>query len=173
MAGIRSSSEATGMSGRLKISTRSMIRRYCFLNSILRVMNKLTQKIINNDKQFNWYRAFKCHDIPEFIWFRSVGRCLIKRPLSVSWEGLPVQWMSFPSLQALLSHGRCGNGFCPKIKCYALFLKNVLIDTNIYSLAMRGDKNITAALRKIDQIGFSVTPMPWRAQQNMKVMRGE
>ena len=35
-------------------------------------------------------------------------------------------------------------------------MKNVLIDTNIYSLAMRGDKNITAALRKIDQIGFSV-----------------
>jgi tRNA(fMet)-specific endonuclease VapC len=31
----------------------------------------------------------------------------------------------------------------------------VLIDTNIYSLAMKGDADVVRALRKIDQIGFS------------------
>jgi tRNA(fMet)-specific endonuclease VapC len=34
-------------------------------------------------------------------------------------------------------------------------LKKVLIDTNIYSLAMRGDTEIVGVLRKIDRIGFS------------------
>ena len=34
-------------------------------------------------------------------------------------------------------------------------MKKVLIDTNIYSLAMKGDKSVTDALRKIDQIGIS------------------
>ena len=34
-------------------------------------------------------------------------------------------------------------------------MKKVLIDTNIYSLAMRGDGEIVGVLRKIDRIGFS------------------
>ena len=34
-------------------------------------------------------------------------------------------------------------------------MKKVLIDTNIYSLAMKGDDNVVDALRKIDLIGFS------------------
>lgn len=34
-------------------------------------------------------------------------------------------------------------------------MKKVLIDTNIYSLAMKGDEKVTDALRKIDQIGIS------------------
>ena len=34
-------------------------------------------------------------------------------------------------------------------------MKKVLIDTNIYSLAMKGDVAVVSALRKIDQIGFS------------------
>jgi tRNA(fMet)-specific endonuclease VapC len=34
-------------------------------------------------------------------------------------------------------------------------MKKVLIDTNIYSLAMRGHAEVVAALRKIDLIGFS------------------
>lgn len=34
-------------------------------------------------------------------------------------------------------------------------MKKVLIDTNIYSLAMKGDKSVTDVLRKIDQIGVS------------------
>lgn len=34
-------------------------------------------------------------------------------------------------------------------------MKKVLIDTNIYSLAMKGDDAVVAALRKIDLIGFS------------------
>ena len=34
-------------------------------------------------------------------------------------------------------------------------MKKVLIDTNIYSLAMKGDATVVNALRKIDQIGFS------------------
>ncbi len=34
-------------------------------------------------------------------------------------------------------------------------MKKVLIDTNIYSLAMKGDAAVVAALRKIDLIGFS------------------
>ncbi len=34
-------------------------------------------------------------------------------------------------------------------------MKKVLIDTNIYSLAMKGDGNIVEALRKIDLIGFT------------------
>ena len=36
-------------------------------------------------------------------------------------------------------------------------MKKVLIDTNIYSLAMKGDVAVVNALRKIDQIGFSAT----------------
>ena len=35
-------------------------------------------------------------------------------------------------------------------------MKKVLIDTNIYSLAMKGDGDVVHALRSIDQIGFSV-----------------
>ena len=35
-------------------------------------------------------------------------------------------------------------------------MKKVLIDTNLYSLAMKGDSDVVHALRKIDQIGFSV-----------------
>jgi tRNA(fMet)-specific endonuclease VapC len=35
-------------------------------------------------------------------------------------------------------------------------MKKVLIDTNIYSLAMKGDDEVVAALRKIKVIGFSV-----------------
>ena len=35
-------------------------------------------------------------------------------------------------------------------------MKKVLIDTNIYSLAMKGDAEVVRTLRKIDQIGFSV-----------------
>lgn len=35
-------------------------------------------------------------------------------------------------------------------------MKSVLIDTNIYSLAMKGDALVVDALRKIDRIGFSV-----------------
>lgn len=34
-------------------------------------------------------------------------------------------------------------------------MKRVLIDTNIYSLAMRGDEDVVAALNKIDLIGIS------------------
>ncbi|MCD6274396.1 MAG: type II toxin-antitoxin system VapC family toxin [Deltaproteobacteria bacterium] len=34
-------------------------------------------------------------------------------------------------------------------------MKKVLIDTNIYSLAMKGDANVVDALRRIDLIGFS------------------
>ena len=34
-------------------------------------------------------------------------------------------------------------------------MKKVLIDTNIYSLAMNGDLDVTGKLRKIDQIGIS------------------
>ena len=34
-------------------------------------------------------------------------------------------------------------------------MKNVLIDTNIYSLAMKGDKQVIASLRRLDRIGFS------------------
>jgi len=34
-------------------------------------------------------------------------------------------------------------------------MKKVLIDTNIYSLAMKGDVNVINTLRKIDLIGFS------------------
>ncbi|MBU0464051.1 MAG: type II toxin-antitoxin system VapC family toxin [Proteobacteria bacterium] len=34
-------------------------------------------------------------------------------------------------------------------------MKKVLIDTNIYSLAMKGDGNVVDALRKIDLIGFA------------------
>ena len=34
-------------------------------------------------------------------------------------------------------------------------MKKVLIDTNIYSLAMKGDINVVNTLRKIDRIGFS------------------
>jgi tRNA(fMet)-specific endonuclease VapC len=35
-------------------------------------------------------------------------------------------------------------------------MKSVLIDTNIYSLAMKGEVIVVDALRKIDRIGFSV-----------------
>jgi len=34
-------------------------------------------------------------------------------------------------------------------------MKRVLIDTNIYSFAMRGDRKITDAIKNIDQIGIS------------------
>lgn len=34
-------------------------------------------------------------------------------------------------------------------------MKKVLIDTNIYSMAMKGDANVVNILRKIDRIGFS------------------
>ena len=34
-------------------------------------------------------------------------------------------------------------------------MKKVLIDTHIYSLAMKGDTNVVNTLRKIDRIGFS------------------
>lgn len=34
-------------------------------------------------------------------------------------------------------------------------MKRVLIDTNIYSLAMRGDSSVLTHLQQIDQIGFS------------------
>ncbi len=34
-------------------------------------------------------------------------------------------------------------------------MRKVLIDTNIYSLAMKGDAPVVQTLRKIDQIGFS------------------
>jgi uncharacterized protein (DUF433 family) len=34
-------------------------------------------------------------------------------------------------------------------------LKKVLIDTNVYSSAMKGDADIVGALRRIDRIGFS------------------
>ena len=34
-------------------------------------------------------------------------------------------------------------------------MKKVLIDTNIYSFAMKGDVHVVNALRKIDVIGFS------------------
>ena len=33
-------------------------------------------------------------------------------------------------------------------------MKKVLIDTNIYSMAMKGDVNVVNMLRKIDRIGF-------------------
>ena len=34
-------------------------------------------------------------------------------------------------------------------------MKNVLVDTNIYSLAMKGDPDVVKVLRRIDGIGFS------------------
>jgi tRNA(fMet)-specific endonuclease VapC len=34
-------------------------------------------------------------------------------------------------------------------------MKNVLIDANIYSLAMKGDKQVIGSLRRLDRIGFS------------------
>jgi len=34
-------------------------------------------------------------------------------------------------------------------------MKKVLIDTNIYSLAMKGDRSVVTVLRKIDVIAFS------------------
>ena len=34
-------------------------------------------------------------------------------------------------------------------------MKKMLIDTNIYSLAMKGDNSVVQTLRKIDLIGFS------------------
>jgi len=34
-------------------------------------------------------------------------------------------------------------------------MKKVLIDTNIYSLAMKGDVEVVNTLRNIDRIGFS------------------
>jgi tRNA(fMet)-specific endonuclease VapC len=34
-------------------------------------------------------------------------------------------------------------------------MKKVLIDTNIYSLAMKGDDGVVDAIRSIDRIGFS------------------
>ena len=35
-------------------------------------------------------------------------------------------------------------------------MNKVLIDTNIYSLAMKGDRNVISTLRNMDRIGFSV-----------------
>jgi tRNA(fMet)-specific endonuclease VapC len=35
-------------------------------------------------------------------------------------------------------------------------VKKLLIDTNIYSLALKGDESIVEVLREIDEIGFSV-----------------
>ena len=35
-------------------------------------------------------------------------------------------------------------------------MTKVLIDTNIFSLAMKGDADVIGALRKMDEIGFSV-----------------
>lgn len=35
-------------------------------------------------------------------------------------------------------------------------MKKVLIDTNIYSLAMKGDADVVDRLRKIEVIGFSI-----------------
>ncbi|MFH1981119.1 MAG: type II toxin-antitoxin system VapC family toxin [Pseudomonadota bacterium] len=35
-------------------------------------------------------------------------------------------------------------------------MNKVLIDTNIYSLAMKGDEDIVSVLRRLDLIGFSV-----------------
>ncbi|MBA3028655.1 MAG: type II toxin-antitoxin system VapC family toxin [Desulfobacteraceae bacterium] len=35
-------------------------------------------------------------------------------------------------------------------------MNKVLIDTNIYSMAMKGDREVISSLRAIDQIGFSV-----------------
>lgn len=35
-------------------------------------------------------------------------------------------------------------------------MKKVLIDTNIYSLAMKGEAGVVNSLRRMDQIGFSV-----------------
>ena len=34
-------------------------------------------------------------------------------------------------------------------------MNKILIDTNIYSLAMKGEANVVNTLRRIDQIGFS------------------
>ena len=34
-------------------------------------------------------------------------------------------------------------------------MKKVLIDTNIYSLAMKGETDVVNSLRRIDQVGFS------------------
>jgi len=34
-------------------------------------------------------------------------------------------------------------------------MKRILIDTNIYALAMRGDGNVVSILRKIDLIAFA------------------
>lgn len=34
-------------------------------------------------------------------------------------------------------------------------MKKILIDTNIYSLAMKGETTVVNTLRKIDQVGFS------------------
>lgn len=34
-------------------------------------------------------------------------------------------------------------------------MKRIMVDTNIYSLAMKGDPEVTAFLREVDQIGFS------------------
>ena len=35
-------------------------------------------------------------------------------------------------------------------------MKRLLIDTNIYSYALKGDKNVVEILRETDEIGFSV-----------------
>jgi tRNA(fMet)-specific endonuclease VapC len=34
-------------------------------------------------------------------------------------------------------------------------MKRILIDTNIYSMAMKGEASVVHTLRKIDQVGFS------------------
>jgi tRNA(fMet)-specific endonuclease VapC len=35
-------------------------------------------------------------------------------------------------------------------------MKRIMIDTNIYSLALKGDPDVTGFLREVDQIGISV-----------------
>jgi tRNA(fMet)-specific endonuclease VapC len=35
-------------------------------------------------------------------------------------------------------------------------VKKLLIDTNIYSLALKGDESVVEVLREVDEIGFSV-----------------
>jgi len=38
-------------------------------------------------------------------------------------------------------------------------MRRALIDTNIYSLAMRGDADVIDNLQQLDEIGFSITSL--------------
>jgi tRNA(fMet)-specific endonuclease VapC len=38
-------------------------------------------------------------------------------------------------------------------------MRRALIDTNIYSLAMRGDADVIDSLQQLDEIGFSITSL--------------